>query len=253
MARPRRKVNLSDINDPKAITLTKSPANQTGFKVIRSAEEPEAAEDKSPLRAIVMPEGATTAMAAALVEAYKLADYDIIESDGVVSVRQTSYAEGESVVPVSIGSGNIAMIASSVFTEVKTHAPVARTDEKDTQPKQPILASLAFASDQYPDAKSVCDWLDTNKISYGEGAVIQSDDGYAVTRNDACDDSSNVDLAKGVTGKVARGDELDVPESVYRMVAEQVYGYYANWEYIDFAVAMANPNILAKAKMLSGC
>ena len=47
---------------------------------------------------------------------------------------------------------------------------------------------------------------------------------------------------------MARGDELDVPESVYRMVAEQVYGYYANWEYIDFAVAMANPEYTSKSE-----
>ena len=191
MARTRRKVNLSDINDPKGITLTKSPANQTGFKVIRSAE---GAEEDSPLRSIVMPEDATTDMAKALIEAYKLADCDIVETDEGVSIRQTSYVEGEAVVPVGIGNGNIAMIASSVFSDAKTHAPVARTD---IQPKQPVLAALAFANDQFADAKSVCAWLDTNKISYEEGAVVQSDDGYLVTRNDVPEnESSNVTLCR---------------------------------------------------------
>jgi hypothetical protein len=248
MARKRRKVNLSDINDPKAITLTKSPANQTSFKVIRS-EEVEPEKDESPLRSIKLAAGSTNAMAEAMREAYQLSGYDVVEEEGAVSLKQTSYDGNEATVPVGIGNGHVAMIASSVFDKVATHAPVARAEEKVTTCKAPVLTALSFTSDEFPDAKSVLGWLEANKVSYPEGAVVRSDDGYLVTRQDVPDGgSSSVTFAEGVTGKVARGDTMDVPHSVYRMVAEQVYGYYANWEFIDFAVAMANPDYTTKSE-----
>ena len=238
MARMRRKVNMSEIKDPRGITLTKSPANQTGFKVIRS----ESGAEESPLRAIAMAEGSTGAMADALKDAYKLKDYEVEESDGKILVKQSSYTTDEETTSVSIGNGNVAMIALSVFDNVKTHAPVARTEKKPT-PKHPALVSLSFANDKFPDAKSVNDWLESHKVSYPEGAVERSDALHHVVRlPNVSSDGLTVNLGEGVEGCVVRADAADVPQPVYRMVAEQVYGYYSDWELLDFAMAMANPD-----------
>ena len=246
MARMRRKVNMSEIKDPRGITLTKSPANQTGFKVIRS----ESGAEESPLRAIAMAEGSTGAMADALKDAYKLKDYEVEESDGKILVKQSSYTTDEETTSVSIGNGNVAMIALSAFDKVETHAPVARADTDEGKVvKHPALVSLSFTSDKFPDTKSVSDWLDANKISYPEGVVKRSASIHHVNLLPNVSSSGvSVNLGEGVEGYVVRADVADVPQHVYRMIVEQVYGYYSDWQFIDFAMAMANPDYTEKGR-----
>lgn len=245
MARARRKVNLSDINDPKGITLTKSPANQTGFKVIRSEEETPK-DNAPPLLAIDVFEGATNSDAENVRDTYALADYELVEDEGRYRLQQATYASDIPTIPVNIGNGNIAKIATSAFDDVAIHAPVTRSETHKTS--LPVLSQLSFSKEQFPDAKAVDAWLNTYEVSYSEKAVQRTEEGHTVTRSHLIDeDSHDVKLDKGVTGKVTRGDEQDVPTSVYRAVTEQVYGYYADWEFVDFAVAMANPDYIHKS------
>lgn len=257
MARKRRKVNFTDISDPRGITLTKSPANLSAFKVIRSND----AQQRSDLRAIVLPEGSDKAFGDKVVEAYGLSgDYSLREDGGTTYLAVNGFSTDEVVVPAPMGFGLTALIASEALSQAAPRHPVARSDkEQDSKNeiiaksgdsaagKHPELSQITFASAQFPTAKEVDAWLSTNDIDTAGAKVTSSKDGTVVAFCSA-KDSHTVELESGVTAAVFPKAGGQLPASIYRSVLKQTYGYPAMWDSLDFAVLAANPGYIESSE-----
>lgn len=247
MTRKRRKVNLTDISDPRGITLTKSPANLSGFKIVRS----NSLEKRSDLRAIVLPEAADKTFIGKVIEAYNLGEtYSLREDAGAQYLAINGFSTDEVVVPAPLGFGLTGLIAMESVEQAQPHAPVSRSDKQGKNEidfKHPELVSLSLAKTHFEDAKAAALWIEENAIDTDEAIASQTKEAF-VFRFSKQDNAAPVDLGEGISVEIAPKQGGKLPSSIYRNVLHKTYGYEGMWDFIDFAHASANPGYIESSE-----
>ena len=243
--RIRKKAQLTSIAEPQMVTLTKKPANRSGFKVMRSADgglEQEVQRADDYLISIELPEGASEEQAHSILSDYGLADeYKVVQTDERYSLVRNDLEGDEKYVPVPLHQGQVAHIAPAAFQRSEDlEIKVSEHKWPDGDAKASIrLTSIRFDVDKFDTAAAVDEWLDSNAIDYPVNGVEQSENAFVVTRSEADDDTREVTLSDGVTGTICRSDTLDFPYALYGRTAEQAYGQWG-WGQLDFNAMMAD-------------
>lgn len=242
-----REVALLKLIEPTFLSLVDSPANRTGFKIVRSAQPTEgnmAHTDRnirqrvtkrtdSGLLSIQFPAGVGEAEAHELMSAMALGDdYELVANDdGSYVARRKELEESgmDDSVPVELGGGYVAVLRNS--SVCRSDANVAGV----------TLTGLEF-DETFDSADAVKSWLTEREVNFKPGGVEELAGGYLVTRHDTPEgtDVRKVKLGDGVTGLVAKTKDTDVPTRVYRSVVEQAYGNWG-WGHLNFAAALVDP------------
>lgn len=245
MASSKKRIRTGQLNtlaEPNFVSVVKTPANRSGFKVIRedsnsalsnlvkeSQSSTKTKRKDSELLSIDLPAGVTRDTAEEILQTYALQeDYEIVESNGAFSLRRSGAEASslENTTSISLGDG--------VFARIE------RSDVKKSKTPGVQLVRLDFSGDGYRSVDSVKDWLAENEIDFADGGVAKTDSGFSVTRIDVMNDAKEINLSDGIIAQVVRSEETDVPEKVYRNVVEAAYGNYG-WGHLSFACSLADP------------
>lgn len=239
MKRVRKKASLASVIEPQLVTLTKSPANRIGFKVIRSAGEQ--VQRDSHLLCVELPEGVTEDVARQAAEEYGLAEqYDLLERDGRYylcrSDADVDIPDNE-YVKVSLNGGAVARVSNEAFQ--RSEEFLEQNAEAEPKGKSIRLTALRFDRTIFDTPVKVDQWLKENDIDYPVNGVEQLEDAFAVNRADAEGDTREVKFADGVTGTICRAEELDYPYALYGLTVEEAYGDWG-WGQLDFNAMQAD-------------
>lgn len=241
--RIRRRAGLPSIESPSMITLTKSPANRSGFKIMRADNAEEITRSDDDLLAIELPAGSVEADADGVLAQFALGDdYEKEQVGTNWRLRRKGSDSSETGVHIPIGNGLAAMVRTTAFLrgDEKSEGKIIADDCKFQKTAYPSLTTLRFDTKVFPAIKDVQAWLQRNDIDHESGAVKVSPETITVSRNRLTGAGTEVDVAEGVKGVVVRADKQDVPVKIYRSVLEQAYGNYG-WGHVDFAAALVDP------------
>lgn len=255
----KREAQVLNIQTPIAMTLAKTPANRTGFKVIRSDGETAEAEqmtathhkrkrekkglkrDES-LYMIRLPDGISQSDAETLRDAFGMTDdYDVVQAeDGSYWLSRKNIANMDELVAedgatmtFDMGNGFHAVFDSRAFE---------RTDKRTDSEHGVKLVEIQMEGFELKTAK---DWLEAKGVDFMDGGIEEvgdpGEESVIVKRHEYHKaDVRKVRIEDGVTGLVVRADENDVPVHLYRAVLEESYGYYG-FGMLDFAQYLASP------------
>lgn len=230
-------VNLTRIEEPKALSLVGLPANQTAFKVLRkddgtdpvpAASKTRRARRSDPLLSIAFEDGVTEEEAAAIMEEYGLAGYSIktVEDGHVVVTRSDAdKVADQPTVTVNIGNGRKATI-------LQTFAKAQRGL---------TLTSVSFEKDYFAEPAEAVAWLQSRSIDFDETRVDNGDVEICVARKDVPEgaETRRLKIDDGVTVTVIRSDGMDMPDCCVEVVNEAAYGCWG-WGQLDFSAAVAD-------------
>lgn len=239
-------VGIMQLVEPEFLSLVKTPANQTGFKIIRSTQDnTKMAHTDRNLRvrnkqkradgllSVDFPEGLTEEEAREMMDAFALGDdYELSTTDvGTYYAKRTGDSTGVSNgVRIDLGNGYSATIDKSIAATRSDNAIVGVT-----------LVGFEF-DETFESVDSIKEWLGDREINFTEESIESLEGGTIVTRHvtPAGEVPRKVKLADGVVGIVSKTADTDVPDMVYRTVIEQSYGNWG-WGHLNFATALADP------------
>lgn len=240
----KRDVSLVKVIDPKFLSLVKSPANKTGFKVIRGDDGHtmkirqrflSKRTSQSSLLAITLPSGISENEATELMKFFNLGDdYSIFATeDGDYVLRRADAENAEFPRQIEMGNGFTALVESKAITR------------HDSTVTGVTLAGIHFEG---RTAEESLAWLEEHDIEAPDSCITENDGIISVQRTGKYDKQSSrtVTLDEGVMGIVVRSKETDVPLKVYRSVLEESYGNWG-WGQLDFAAALAGPEFEDKS------
>lgn len=245
----QKEISLIKLEKPMYLSVVGSPANRTGFKVIRkdsdgntrlrdlvdvSKEVAQSRSDSkdSALLSLSFPEGLTRAEVEELVEAFGMADeYEVREDAGrFIAYRRNSPEGTIETVDINTGYGYTATLVAQRFSR------------SDPEQIGVTLVGLEFGESFTED--SVNEWLARNEVQVAENGIEVCEGGIAVTRHVLPDDGKahvrKVEVETGVSAIIAATQRNDVPVKLYRSVVEQAYGNYG-WGHLNFASALVDP------------
>lgn len=254
-----KQVEVSRLVTPKFLTLTKMPAGQVAFKVVRGDQEKEntVAEPKalpvegrrrrirsttrSALLYIDFPEGTTMEEAQAVVEEYGLEDYELVQEGDKVRCRRSDLTEiPEGAITVQIGAGRKAGIVRS---EAVSYPP-----PQDALPHIAVVA-IDFKSDSFATSDAVMAYLKRKDIDFLEKGVENTDTGFRVLRAEVEEgtETRQVEIEPGVTALVMRAAVQDCPtccgtgdcSPFTEVVSDTAYGRWG-WGQVDFLARLAD-------------
>jgi len=236
-----REVKVATLEEPKNLTLTRKPANQIGFKIIRNDKEQEMAASKEvrvtrvrakrsmgEMLAVVFPAGTTEAEAKTRMDGYGIGDYTVVsEGDSVIARRSDLKELPTNVLHIGIGDG------------VKAVIPRADTPAVEGEKQGLSVVCLRFDKETFADEEAVMGWLERHDVDFLENGVKNGDTVITVDRLSSDDETREIQTEGGVTFVVARADVMDVPEAFVEVVSDTAYGNWG-WGHLDFAAAMAD-------------
>ncbi len=238
----KRDVSFVKLIDPKFLSLVNSPANKTGFKVIRDDDGHtmkirqrflNKRSDQSSLLAITLPSSIGEAEAVELMEFFNLGDdYSVFATeDGDYVLRRADAENAEFPRQIEMGNG------FSVLVEAKA---VTRSDKNVTGV---TLTGITFADSSMDE---VVAWLGEHDMQGHE--AVENEDGTVQVQRAECPEGEGreVTIGEGIKGTVIRSKETDVPLQVYRSVVEESYGQWG-WGQLDYAAALASPEFEDKS------
>ncbi len=248
-----KEVEVSKLVEPKFLTLTKSPANQTAFKVIRDdngdtnmsqpapATEPTRrrrirSTQRSSLLFIEFPEGATDDDVNAVAEEYGLEGYEIsLTSDGRKCLKRNDLSElPDNAITVTTEDGKRLGVARS---DSQIPAPTA-----DAMPFVDVVA-IEFDKTVFADETVTGAYLQRYDIDFLEKGVENTDKLIRVVRSELGSGAEirRVQVEPGVVAVVTRAaTEDDLPASKFtEVVCEECYGNWG-WGQLDFNAMMAD-------------
>jgi len=236
MKKRKRRASLMQLSSPEYLSLVTNPANKTGFKIIRSAEEVTAARGDDSLLSIDFPPGITREAAYEIFDIMGLADdYELMEDDvgNFYMVRNGLKREDIEGTVLDMGHG---------------FAATVRLDEKALRADGAVsgvkLVRMEFAkSFTLDDVKT---WLDDKEVDFQPNGVAVADNGTVVTRHESVGGEQQIQIMPGILGFVVRAAEDDVPDSISREVVEQAYGNFG-WGHLSFASAVADVEFTNKS------
>ncbi len=245
-----KEVNVCTIATPDFLTLTKSPANQVAFKIVRDdTEEPAMTEETSkPVRrirrgtssallTIEFLENTTDEEITAIVEAYGLTGYTVVQNAcGKKSLQRSDLTEiPADAVSIRIGEYT-AKIRRSAYAP-----PVASTPEDLNYIS---VVALEFEKSVFrteEDCYKVVTRLDMDYLD-GKGEI--TDTHFRILRTEVPEgaDTRRVVVEPGLVAVVTRADVIDLGTtdlSFTEVVSESCYGNYG-WGCVDFAMSLAD-------------
>lgn len=239
-----KKVNATKIVEPQFLTLTKKPANQVGFKIVRNQEQAMTEQSDSsrvkrvrakrsmgPMLSVLFPAGTTEDEAHKLMEEYGLTDYTLSTSgDTVVALRSDLDKPPTDTVDIGIGNGLKAQIMRTALVT------------KPTDPAPYVAVSaVRFDVGSFSGEADALAWLEKHDVDFLEGGIKNDGTSIVVTRAEVGEDADTkeVCIGDGVTVRVVRADVQDIPSSIVEVVSEAAYGNWG-WGQLDFAAAVAD-------------
>lgn len=249
-----KEVEVSKMVEPSYLTLTKLPANQVSFKVIRDdngdtnmSQQAPAAEptrrrrirstQRSSLLFIEFPEGATDDDVKVVAEEYGLDGYEVtITSDGRKCLKRSDLTElPESAITVKTEDGKRLGVARS---EPSTPAPTA-----DAMPFIEVVA-VEFDKTAFADEVATSEYLKRYDIDFLEDGVENTDKLIRVVRSELASGAEvrRVEVEKGVVAVVTRAatEDESLPSSKFTVVVDEAcYGNWG-WGQLDFNAMMAD-------------
>lgn len=232
----KRNATLMKLVEPNFLSIVRSPANKTPFKVIRSAPEAGVADTAVRgdvgLLSIEFPLGVGQEEADTLLSLLHLGDdYELATNDsGRFYLRRIGASDemlGKTT-RIDMGQGFSANVVVD-FSETAGSSSV----DAGVQLLRMDFDREAFTLEQ------VKEWLEKNEIDFQPNGVVCSERTITVQRHDCGEELQSVQIMPGVHGAVRRAAVSDVPEKVYRQVVEAAYGNWG-WGQVDFRAAIAD-------------
>jgi hypothetical protein len=237
-------VKVARLAKPNFLTLTKSPANEVAFKLIRK-DEPVKPEDQSPNKVVrqrtvrrmdatlmfIFAEGTTEDDINATMLEFGISDYSIgVSVDGMPIVTRADATEPfpESYITVNLRNGVKALVAQGV---------AVATDENPT----PNIAVVAIEFAKTFDQAAIETWLNSNDIDPAKTTIVAGEDVTTVNRITITEGAEvrRMDMAEGIQVVIMPTAVQDVPPSIVEVISEAAYGSWG-WGQLDFAAAMAD-------------
>lgn len=275
----RRRVNLARLAEPFNLTLTKKPANRSGFKVVRSeTEETEMIDlDKMPAK-LRRRAGMNPPRKANLTSPRKVAlsqhdlartkrkdsgllnlilpsgatkddAMDVIEHFGLSDDYEIVQNDDGRIILHRREAGDVEetipiQLNNGIIAEVDAALldPMANRKRGDTSMGDGCaLARIDFDSRAF-NTEKVNKWLTHYGVDYLENGVEAVDGGVIVMRDDEIEekDCHKIRLAEGVVGYIARADANDIPTRITRAIVNEAFGNFG-FGHLDFASALADP------------
>lgn len=232
--------NIVRVQKPKFLSLVDLPANQTGFKVVRSDSEKgepvvkptikrTRRSESNPVMQLTFPEGSTAETVAAALEEFGMSSYKIKEVDGVfLAIR--SDLQSIANLPVT----TIKLTSDGIM------ATVSRADTVPNPKDCVSVAAIEFDATKFT-TEQIGEWLTRNSVDSAVSEDENSDQTYVVRRSAVPEnvESRRMTLEDGVTAVIVRSDVADIPDGFVAVVNETAYGSWG-WGQLDFNAAMAD-------------
>lgn len=231
---------------PQFLSLVNKPANQTAFKVMRSAqgETPmtkmlrrtrRSDVSSSPVLRLTFPEGSTVETAAEALATYGMEGYTVQEDGGrIVALRSDlkSFSPDDAV--------QIKLSEAGLIADVQRSAPLSSPESAPGDKTHIALVAFEFDATKFT-SDEVSQWMAEKAV---DGELLQpqnSDTCYVVRRSEVSEveETRKMVVEDGVTAVIARSDDPNIPDGYVAVVSEAAYGSWG-WGQLDFTAAMAD-------------
>jgi hypothetical protein len=236
--------NLVRVKKPTFLSLVGLPANQTGFKVVRSDQGENKMStttsrrlrrsETNPVLRLTFPEGTTEESVQATLESFKMQSYTVAEEAGVFTAIRSDVKSISEVADTH----EIKLTAGGLMATVK------RSESKPVQPidaTEVAVVGIEFDATLF-DTQHASEWLKRNCVDKASEPAQNSDESLlVVTRGEAEEGQEvrRVAVEDGVTAVIARSDVSSIPDGMYAVVSETAYGSWG-WGQLDFNAALAD-------------
>lgn len=243
--------NLVRVETPAFLSLVGLPANQTGFKVVRSdttkgetqmskstkapiARRVARRSETNPIMALAFPSEYTPEAVAETLKQFGMTGYTVETVEGVVTARR---ADLQSI--AKEGTTTVKLTSDGVV------ATIARSDVGAEQHQSIALASIEFDPNVHTE-DTISAWLQRNSVDIPIPAIENPDAVVVVKRSDVSEQQEvrRVDLGDGVVAVIVQAEIFDAPDPLAQVLADSAYGNYG-WGFMDFSMSMADAEFSA--------
>lgn len=227
-------VNLTKLVEPRFLTLTGSPANQTAFKIVRKDGDTMNMQHvqrrrirrSDSLVSITFEAGLDEAGASALLAEWGVEDFTMEASgDRLKAILRTDATD---TMEVAIPDGR----TITVLKPISNATPDA--------PAGVSVVRMDFVRDAFPDTSDVTEWLKRNDIDETKVKISLTDETISVHRSDAAaQETRTVQIDTGISFTIARSETVDIPANFVTVVSDTAYGSWG-WGQLDFSAYMAD-------------
>ncbi len=230
-----KSVNLTKIVQPSYLTLTKSPANEAGFRVVRrdltgdsvvsteSGKRKVTRTKRSALLYVSFPAEATDESIAALAAEYGITDFVVVEEDGVRYLKRADLPSvPDDALVVSVPGGHRIGVLRSTQDVVETSGIA--------------VVGYGFPDDKFTQAQRE-DYL--SKMGATPVTTLSENGVTRVYCTDKCPEDTRTMIVDGVSLMVTRAEVASIPVPLYEVVSETAYGNWG-WGQLDFNAMMAD-------------
>jgi uncharacterized protein (DUF1697 family) len=226
--------------EPKTLSLVGHPANQVGFRVVRSDSGEEVAtpvrrvrrtrsESRNAFLFVEFPAGTPREEVDEAAALYGITNYEVdVAEDRTVLRRADSPEYTGDRMSVNLGGGRKVVMA--------------RTDTPSKEAGTGLqLISIEFDKAVFRTDEDVAAYLSDKSIDITTGAVENTDTHCIFTRSGVAAEGAQgkIEIDSGVVVSVVRADVPDLPQSISVVVNEAAYGSWG-WGQLDFAAALAD-------------
>lgn len=231
----------------KFVSLVGLPANQTGFKVVRSDQgETDMSKPTSrrlrrsevnPVLRLTFPEGTTEEGVKETLASYGMATYVVASDDkGIFTATRSDL---QSI--ANEDTTSIKLTAGGIMATVKRQASAPTAPQAPEGRPHIAVVGVEFDPELFT-AEQAQEWLQRNSVD-NVSAPAQNPDETAITvkRGDVADGEEvrRLQVEDGVTVVIARADVMSVPTDMVAVVSEAAYGNWG-WGQLDFSASMAD-------------
>lgn len=255
-----KEVNVTRLVEPKFLTLTKKPANQVAFKIVRKDGELRMRRQNpltrsaNPSLAIIFPEDMDEEACKELMAEYGFSEYTLVQEGcgpggdseddtedkmtgdkkkkRYVAYRKDIKAgtafDNSNTVTVAVGSG-VRLVIERRHTRAEADAQGVK------------LCSIEFSTTLFPEKEQILDWLRRNAIDFTEDRLENSDTSVIYRRADVPEKAEvgKVEIEHGVFAHVVRQEVTDLPDGMIEVISEAAYGRWG-WGQLDFGAMLAD-------------
>lgn len=236
----KKLAQIAQATSPRYLSMVKTPANRTGFKVIRSDEDTDPEDTEGKFKAtrsrrmdskdgmlyIALPTDFTEDQAKEVMVQFGLEeDYEVQMEEGQVHLVRGDMVGVEMPTTVSIRLDNkaTAYVSESSFSNTLSL-------RSDNAIGGAVLSGIEFEGHDEDFVKS---FLEEKGISEENIERIDDETFYVPHKHTDALRTDRVNIADGVNARIYRADSNDIPESIQRGVVETAYGNYGYGQ-LDF-------------------
>lgn len=234
--------NLVRVKTAKFISLVGSPANQVGFKVLRSDQgetkmnsplvRRARRSDPSPVLRLTFPEGTEESAVSEALTAYGLSGYKVEVAEGIYTATRQDLKSisKEKTIQIKLSDDGIMATVAQPDTGV----------EQPADKNHVSMVALEFSGDKFT-SDTVKAWLIEKSVDGTLQEPENPSDGYVVRRSEVSEneETRKMLIEDGVTAIISRSDVSNVPDGFFAVVNEGAYGNWG-WGQYDFSAMMAD-------------